>query len=293
MRRLLIGGVFGAMVCIAGIVGPAIPAAYAQATSADDQKRQDLCNALANRAKGSNDADARSAAAEAERLVNKEPWNFRRPAKPVVEALMAAKRYEPAERLARAIILGAPSDWWLVNNMQQQRVEAYLRQGKWDEALGAAKGLYNYADFRQMAPAIDEVARVLAIADPREGAAKAKRFKEQQQAWATKAPADGDALGRPVLADVKVDPAPFDKFFEQPAHSNIYTAAMARGQVLLLADKPLEAIAAFREAGGLAAKEPRRTEAALAMARAMRARDQYMAGAKEYLDSLQIAVPTK
>jgi len=257
----------------------------AQAASADEQRRQQEFNALAARARGSNDADANAAAAEAERLVTKEPWNYRRPATVVVEALLQSKRYEPAESLARAIILGAPTDWWLVNDMQKKRIEAYLGRGRNDDALAAAKGLYNFADFRQIKQAIDEVARVLQIVDPQDGAARARRFREQQQAWLTHAPQENDPLWPPVLADVKVDMSVFQEYLERPAHSNIYVAAMNRGLVLLLADKPEEAMAAFREASGLAANEQRKNEVAHAMARALRARDQCLAPANEHLKS--------
>lgn len=242
---------------------------------------------LAEQAGGDSDADAAKAVEQTQKLVREEPWLYRKPAGPVVKALMARHRYELADSLALEVILGAPNDWWYGFYMQSKRIDALLALGRKDAALAATKGLYNYANPRQFAQAVDVVCHVLKVAVP-DGEKEAQRFRLQQQAWSVTPPAADSPLGAPVLASVHVDDKPFE-YYLQSTLANMHRCQdmLGKGSALLLADRPTDAMKEFESAKAAAYGDKEIADVIDAIARAMRAQDQCMARANAYLASMR------
>lgn len=153
-------------------------------------------------------------------------------------------RHREAAELSLEALLLLPADNRLVQLMVHHRVQALLADGKKDEALAAAKGLYNVATMDFTAEALRHLGDCLAAARPQD----VRRFRLQQAAGAMADPEARKAdHGPSVLQSIKVDPAPYEAAIK--AHpGNDYQGLMARGNLLLLADRPAEAWSLFEEA---------------------------------------------
>lgn len=162
------------------------------------------------------------------------------------------------------------------------RVKALLALGKNVEALSAAKSYYNVASIKSTPKVIDTVSQCLAAAYP-DDPGMARRFTLQQFAGASSLSADEAtaALGRPVLAMVKVD-------------STLYTGrglsgrnrtgqSIGHANVLLLADHPDEALDMLT-ALCKSTVEATQVEAKEGVARALKAQSGSVAPANAYFE---------
>lgn len=204
-------------------------------------------------------------------------------------ALLETMQYDTAADLSLEAILVGASDLNTIAELQNRRVSMLLTLGRKGEALQAAKGLYNVCWMRKTPDAINLLDDVLIACDPDEGPKKATQLEEEQIAGADAQPAeDSGAQTKPasILAEIHVDAGPYEKRLAQLERHGDYASLYARGNLLLLADRPQEAMKVFREAYSLAPKA-NLVAATEAMARAMKAEDGRTGRADAWILSLR------
>jgi len=188
-----------------------------------------------------------------------------------IEALFATHHDQEVEAFATRGILNTPDNLWEIPQHQKFRVLALQRQGKAAEALVAAKQYYNVCDLQDTENAVQMLVVCLASAHSGDSSI-AGRFKSQQVAWAspTTQPTKTQDLGENVLKSIPVDGQVFEA--EATRLSDFDFATMiAKGNLLLLADKGDDAKKAF-EAAEAVAESPDQTAAAVSgIAKAIRA----------------------
>jgi hypothetical protein len=166
------------------------------------------------------------------------------------------------------------------------RAKALSKLGKHEEALAAAKSLYNWCLVKDTPKAIDIIADCLTAAYPNDPG-KAKRFKLQQLAGGSDQPSTLD-LGPSIFAEIKVDP----KVYESDAltREKGEWKRFVQASVLLLQDQPAKAREIF---------EPLRkstnpkvsTESTDAVGRCIKAEQGRLAEANAFVKSVQPAPP--
>jgi len=167
---------------------------------------------------------------------------------------------------------------------QADRAKALLAAGKPQEALAAAKGYYNVCLLKDSANAINLVALCLAAARP-DDKGIVKRFRAQQLAHsggdATTQPTTQPDLGEPIMPTIKVDAALYDDAIQAVAPTGV-AKMLAKGNLLLLADRTKEARALMEQMSDMASAEDMAT-ATEAVARAIRAEAGYVGPANKYI----------
>jgi len=237
-------------------------------------------------------------------------------------ALMQNEMDAEVESLALVALLAKPGDLMVVSDAQRVRTSAAMAQGRHDEALSLAKGLYNVTSLRGTEGAIDLVSECLAGARAKDEPRVVRRFKRQQVAGAsppvtgalpatmsvtptvsatpttepsmmadstpTSAPTMSveDDLGENILKSIQVDPTPYEQALHRLSNSTSFRDLMARGNLLLLSDRASEALVCFELAYDLA-KDKDLIVATEAIARAIRAQDGVVGRANAYIVSLQ------
>lgn len=210
-----------------------------------------------------------------------------------VGALVQARQLGPAAELCLQGILEKPWDLHLVESLQQRRVEVLLAMGRTNEALQAAKGLYNVCQMKNTASAINVLGDALLAAWP-DDKKKVDRLRAEQIAGADFGEDSGSrdpvATTEPstqpaVLASITIDDKPYAAAIAKREGRNAYVSLFAKGNLLLLAGDPTRALQAFREAYPLS-NNSQLAEATESIARAMRARDGSVGRANAWLTSL-------
>lgn len=204
-----------------------------------------------------------------------------------VEALLALQRNAEAENLAFRGILNAPDLTTQVTQLQKLRVDALSRDGKYEQALVEAKSLYNVAYLQQTQASIEKLAACLTQA-PGRGDVAADQFKSQQVAGVrstTRPSYSADKLGQNVLETITVPMQPYEKAVLAKLASEDFVSLIGRGNLLLLADRPKEALKYFESAQSIA-KGPSQTSTAIeAIAREIRAESGAVGPANDYVKS--------
>lgn len=197
-------------------------------------------------------------------------------------AMLKAGRHAEAQALAREAILAYPLDATVLFHLQRARVESLLAESKVQEALAAAKGLYNVCPMDRSGEAIALVAEALEKS-PQGGTAKAAQFRLEQLRGAaieTAGPATRASdivTGQPamrsaVLAAIQVDGAEYAQLLKELGSDEAAEALIARGNLLLLADRGAEALAVFQQAYTIAPAK-QLAQVSEGIARALRAAD--------------------
>lgn len=215
---------------------------------------------------------------------------------PTLQILIDAKRYSDLNTIALAQIMKAADYTPGVAAMEKLRAQAFLAGGDSASALSTAKAYYNVCALKDTADAIDVVSLALAAAHP-EDSAIVERFKDQQVAWATAAPASQPAaeatdknspdaaLGTPILAGIPLDGKPFDSAIAGITFSQ-YKQYVAKGNLLLISGRAAEAHEIFKKASVIA-PSAKAGEACENVARAIRAESGCVAPANAYVLSMQ------
>lgn len=200
-----------------------------------------------------------------------------------LQLLMQAKFYPDAAQLATDLILVDPGMTDFIGTAQRYRMQALIAQKKYEEALSAARSYYDIAHLIDSADAIDQVALCLALGKP-DDPTIAKRFKQQQVAWAgvdAASQPSTDSLGPPVLAGIATDSKPFEGIADTVELVE-YKQFVTKGNLLLLTGKAKEAHAIFERAQGIA-PEKNEAEAVENIARAIRAESGCVGPANAYV----------
>jgi tetratricopeptide (TPR) repeat protein len=189
-----------------------------------------------------------------------------------LEGLIVARHYEDVERLSLDGIRTLPSDTRLVELLQSYRMRALLEMGRKDEALGAAKGLFNVCRMQSTANALQTLVECLRAARPGEEAI-IDRFRQEQIAGAKTDERSTLNAQRStsILGSIKVDGSPYEAGIRE-RKTNGYWSLKGTGNLLLLADKPKQARAFFEQAYKLASTNVL-AEATESFARCMKAED--------------------
>ena len=217
------------------------------------------------------------------------------------------KRYAEIEEFAGRAILTDASKTAMVEKLQQLRVKALLDADKPQDALAQAKALYNVATMKGTADAVKLVAQCLAVANPGNRVVTDK-FKQEQIEGAKVGDErklkleignlgeakDGkkEAVTVPassVLAGIKVDGKAYDSKIRTLVAEDYKTLA-ARGNLLLLADRPAEAKDDFERAYALS-EDKDLVDATESLARCMKAQDGTVGRANAWVLSLRPKTP--
>lgn len=181
-----------------------------------------------------------------------------------------------------------------IGQFQRARAEALLKTGKYDAALSAAKGYYNVCRLAETADAIDLLAACLVNARP-DDAGVVRCLKSQQIAMATPldsaatqpaAPALQNAVELNVLGTIPSEGKLYDDAIAAITRMD-YDTLMAKGNLLLLADRGDQAGQCFQTAADLAKDDKQLATAIEGVARAIRTAEQGVGGANAYIISLQ------
>lgn len=198
------------------------------------------------------------------------------------DLLMAAHLYGDAAQVCLLCVNAQPDrmDW--VQYFMPVRVRAFLAAQQYEQALAAAKALYNVQDLREMPATIKLLADALAQARP-EDPGIGQRFKLQQMILAS-APraldASNGSLGGNLLGTVKIDATIYDGKGMTPRSAE--WRKLADGNLALMKDQPADALRAF-ESLKKSSNLQIRQAAEEAIARALKARDGGLSAANDYL----------
>jgi tetratricopeptide (TPR) repeat protein len=192
-----------------------------------------------------------------------------------MDDLMKAKRYDDVERLSLEAILVKADNITSIESLQILRVQALLKMGKTQEALAAAKGLFNVCQMKSTANSIQLLVTCLRAASPGDEGI-VDRFRQEQLAGANidEGRAKSEEQGKSpssVLAGIKVDASIYQKGLQRYSDENFWSWT-ALGNLSLLADKPKEAQPLFERAYSVA-KTNELAWASASIARCMRAED--------------------
>jgi tetratricopeptide (TPR) repeat protein len=220
-----------------------------------------------------------------------------------LEKLKEAQQQEEIVRLAQEATLAVPWDVWLIEYVQYYRVLALRKLGKPQQALAVAKGLFNVCRMKNTANDLLLIVSCLRAAYPGD-AAVIDRFRQEQTAGAeltdqlpTPDPSAGSGqasqlstlngigLRSSVLDSVKIDGTPYDAAIQQYTGED-YTNLVARGNLLLLADRAKEARPVFERAYAVASDKDL-AEATESIARCIRAEDGTIGRANAWLLSIR------
>jgi len=168
-------------------------------------------------------------------------------------ALMTDKDYPAVAKLARLEILLNPGQTSNVARFQEYRVQALLAMGKVNAALRNAKSLFDVCTMQRTAGAALLLAKCLRAQGP-DGAQQAAKFQQQELSGEKMPPAGKPPRTCAVLAAITVNARPYLAAATAQSGQHVWTL-IGRGNLLLLADKPVRARACFDQAYDMAGKK--------------------------------------
>lgn len=211
----------------------------------------------------------------------------------VFKTLMTGKHYDEAADLAWYGIITLPHETKTLDGFAQARVKALLALGKSEEALQAAKSLFNVTSMSGTSEAILLLAECLNAARPKDKESFNK-FREEQMAGATAASADasapeavrsGKGMRSTILDSIKIDTKQYDDALAKMTGED-YQGLMARGNLLLMADRVKDAREIFERMYSLASASEL-VDASEALARTIRAEDGTIGRANSWVSAIK------
>lgn len=170
-------------------------------------------------------------------------------------ALLRTRQYEAVKEFAIAGTLAAPADTWRIEQLYRHYVRALLDTGRPQEALSAAKALFNVSSLSFLPTSLDLLSECLRAAHP-EDPGIVPRFKLQQLAGAQTDEAERrKALaeaGESVLSKIEVDPKPYAAAIARRRGMADYRGLYGTGNLLLLSGQIKEAREVFDKAVAMA-----------------------------------------
>jgi tetratricopeptide (TPR) repeat protein len=201
-------------------------------------------------------------------------------------ALMLKKQYRFVAQISKQEILVIPHRTRIVQQLLTLRAEALLAMGRPKEALACAKELFDFCTMRDTANALTLLARCLAAASPN-AAWEIRRLQRQQIAGAAIPLPGYPPHGCPILAAVQVhrDDAAYARRAWGITGQG-YGDLIDRGNLLLLADRPREAITCFNAAYLVADNYGQVARAAGRIAACIKAEDGVVGPANAWADRI-------
>lgn len=198
--------------------------------------------------------------------------------------LVNAKLNADIVNLSMEGILQFPGETRSVEQTLIARIKALLALGKVEEALANAKSLFNIATMSGTSEAILVVAECLNAAKP-DDPELFNRFRDEQIAGAAASGSTTQpAVKSTVLAGIKVDPKPYEDALRRFTAEDA-SGLMARGNLLLLADRVKDARPIFQRLYSLAGSDV--NEASEALARLIKAEDGTIGRANAWVLSIR------
>jgi hypothetical protein len=163
--------------------------------------------------------------------------------------LMQQRQYKAVEDLATAGTLALPADTWRIEVLQSYRVRALLAENKSEEALHAAKGLFNVCGMGFVKDALPLLFDALAAARPQDPGL-VPRLKLQVLAGAREDEAErerewGKVGGNSIMYTIDADPEPYRSALKGREGLTAWRDRYGTGNLLLLSGKIREAKVLF------------------------------------------------
>jgi tetratricopeptide (TPR) repeat protein len=189
-----------------------------------------------------------------------------------LDGLIALKRYDDVERLSIEGIKAVASDTRFVELLEEFRIQTFLKAGKPNEALSAAKELFNVCRMESTAKGVSLIVDCLKAAYSSDTEI-IDRFANEQVAGAGEESTQPSAVSnqRSVLGSIKTNRAFYDKAAQEYDQDEFWNL-MSRGNLLLLADRAKEARPVFERAYAIAPAK-HLAAATESIARCMKAED--------------------
>lgn len=248
-------------------------------------------------------ADQDSAIAELNRLAEQDPKTFTNIYPSLIQPLLGLNLYDQVEKLSAAAISQRPQTSIYVADEQRSIVQSLLAQGKYDQALPAAKSYYNAVTLRNTADAVDLFAQALEKCRGQHDPTIGTRFRIEQSAGAqpsstaasnneygTSAEAkDSGPDGKSILDSVTIDNSNYESDISATRYvTQGWSAQCGRGNLLLLADRPVEARQCFTSACEDCRGDESKLHGALeGIARALRAQTRNIEPANAFIRACQ------
>jgi hypothetical protein len=263
-------------------------------------------DALAQQLRSDSAADREQAMEQIHTLASTDPRSLSQGLPSWAGPMIDNKQYDDVEKLTIRAIVTRDSDSEIIESLQRARVMAFMAEGNYPQALKEAKSYYNVVSLSGTGDAISLLTQILLKTDP----SAAVRFQTEQMVGAQAAggattqpasltslntdpppPQEAAAKGS-VLKSIQVDSDVYAKpiaslLAKQNAKGQHSYNRIARGNLLLLADEPSEALASFLAACPMARGEKNTRDAVEGVARAMRAQDGNVARANAFVLSLR------
>ncbi len=256
-------------------------AALADSSAANPQAEYD---ALAAKLAAPDDAQTQEALRRIRQLVADHPGAAEMAGalqRTLLRPMIAAGLHDEAADLALQSILASPASTSTVEALLTHRVRALLEAGKARQALAEAKSLFNISTMAGTGNAILLVGECLRAAYPNDPAL-ARRFRAEQVEAAS--PTQQAKVESTILKGIEVSPH-YAAAVTRHAPEE-YQALVARGNLLLLADRPDEAQIDFEVAYELADARML-VPATVNLARAIKASDGTIRNANAFVRSLR------
>jgi zinc carboxypeptidase len=189
----------------------------------------------------SGDADKQSAAmAQIDQMSKTSPKNMATGLSTWLYAMLEARRFKEIEKLTDIAMLQQPQVMPEMAQEERARVMALLGLGKTDQALAEAKSYYNVVTLQDTVDAVDLLNRIYLQGHP---------SSASSQAMASSRAMPQQSVSRDLLQTIQVDDSPWEPAIEHTrSHKNSYGNLVGRGNLLLLADRPVEARECFESA---------------------------------------------
>jgi hypothetical protein len=160
-------------------------------------------------------------------------------------ALLQAKQYDAVIEVATAGTLAAAPDTWRIEQLQEHRITALLVENKPQEALRAAKGLFNVCGMGFATDALPLLVDALKATHPSDPALIAK-FKMQVLANAQEDPDKRKQMlakygGNSVMDSLEADPEPYAEAIAKRRDLTDYRGLYGTGNLLLMSGRIKEA----------------------------------------------------
>jgi len=160
-------------------------------------------------------------------------------------ALLRAGQNQAVEEFATKGTLAVAADTWRIEQLQKHRITALLAEHKPQEALHAAKGLFNVCGMGFTKDALPILVDCLKAANPNDPSLIPK-FKLQVLANAQEDPAERQRLlakydGNSVMESILADPGPYGEAIAKRANITDYRGLYGTGNLLLMSGRIKEA----------------------------------------------------
>jgi hypothetical protein len=158
-------------------------------------------------------------------------------------------QYEAVEELATTGTLALPADTWRIEVLQRYRVEALLARHKNDEALRAARGLFNVCGMGYVKDALPLLFQALAAARPQDPSL-VPRLKKQILAGAREEDEERKREwekvgGNAIMNTIQADPGPYEAAIKARAGKTAWRDLYGTGNLYLLSGNITKAKAIF------------------------------------------------